>query len=134
MTRVLLLAVLDTMLPGDSGQPPLPPASEAGFDLGVLERLAEPVLAALADRDAFLTAGPADRVAQLRLVETNVPDAFKALLAEALAAYYEAPPVVAALGWRTAPPQPHGHDVAPNDDALWRALDKVKARGQLWRA
>ena len=134
MSRVLLLAVLDTMLPGDDSQPPLPPASEAGLELGTLERLAEPVVAALADRDAFLMAAPADRVAQLRVAETNVPDAFKTMLAEALAAYYEAPAVVAALGWRLAPPQPHGHDVAPNNDAAWRGLEKVKARGQLWRA
>jgi len=134
MSRALLLAMLDTMFPGDAGQPPLPPASEAGLELGTLERLAEPVIGALADRDAFLTASPADRVAQLRIVETNVPDAFKALLTEALATYYEAPAVVAALGWRSAPPQPHGHDVAPNDDADWRGLEKVKGRGQLWRA
>ena len=134
MTRVLLLAMLDTMFPGDADQPPLPAASEAGLDLGTLERLAEPVVAALADRDAFLMASPADRVAQLRIAELNAPDAFKGLLAEALATYYEAPPVVAALGWRAAPPQPHGHDVAPNDEATWLALDKVKARGQLWRA
>jgi hypothetical protein len=134
MTRVMMLAVLDAMLPGDTGEAPLPPASEAGLDLATLEHLAEPVVAALADRDAFLMAAPADRVAQLRIVELNVPDAFKALLAEALAVYYESPPVVAALGWRMAPPQPHGHDVAPNDDETWRALEKVKARGQLWRA
>jgi hypothetical protein len=134
MSRVLLLAMLDTLFPGGAGQTPLPPASEAGLDLGTLERLAEPVVAALADRDAFLMAAPADRVALLRIVELNAPDAFKALLAEALATYYEAPPVVAALGWRTAPPQPHGHDVAPDDEATWRGLDKVRARGQLWRA
>jgi hypothetical protein len=134
MSRVLLLAMLDTMFPGDSGEPPLPPASDAISDVSKLERLGEPVVAALADRDAFLMAAPADRVALLRIVETNVPDAFKALLAEALALYYEAPPVAAALGWRIAPPQPHGHDVAPNDDASWHGLDKVKSRGQLWRA
>jgi hypothetical protein len=134
MSRVMLLAVLDTMLPGDTGEPPLPAASQAGLELAKLERLAEPVIAALADRDAFLMAAPADRVALLRIVELNVPEAFKALLVEALATYYEAPPVVAALGWRTAPPQPHGHDVAPNDDSSWRGLEKVKARGQLWRA
>ena len=110
--------------PATQAEPPLPAASEAGLELGTLERLAEPVVAALADRDAFLMAAPADRVAQLRIVELNVPDAFKALLAEALATYYEAPPVVAALGWRTAPPQPHGHDVAPNDDATWRGTGK----------
>ena len=130
---MLLLAVLDPMFPGDSRRPPLPAASEAGLDLGTLERLAEPVIAALADRDAFLMAAPADRVAQLRIAELNALDAFKALLAETLAAYYGAPPVVAALGWRAAPPQPHGHEVSPNDDGTWRGLDKVKARGQLWR-
>jgi hypothetical protein len=42
--------------------------------------------------------------------------------------------VVAALGWRIAPPQPHGHDVAPNDGSTLRSLEKVKSRGQLWRA
>lgn len=129
----MLLAVLDTMLPGDAGEPQLPAASQAGLDLGKLERLAEPLVATLPARDAFPMASLADRVAQLRIVELNAPDAFKALLAEALAAYYEAPPVVATLGWRAAPPQPHGHDVAPNDDAIWRGLEKVKARGQLWR-
>jgi hypothetical protein len=134
MTRALLLAMLDTMFPGDAEPPPLPAASEAGLDLAKLERLAEPVVAALADRDAFLMAAPADRVAQLRIAELNAPEAFKVLLAEALATYYEAPPVVAALGWRTAPPQPHGHDIAPNDEAAWPMLDKVKARGERWRA
>ena len=133
MTRVMLMAVLDTMFPGDTGELPLPPASEAILDFSKVERLGEPVVEALADRDAFLMAAPADRVALLRIVELNVPDAFKALLAETLATYYEAPPVVAALGWRIAPPQPHGHEVAPNDDATWRGLEKVKARGQLWR-
>jgi hypothetical protein len=133
MTRGMLLAILDTMLPGDEGEPPLPPASEAGLDFAGLQRLAEPVLAAL-DSDGFLTAAPADRVAQLRIVELNAPAAFKSLLAEALASYYEAPLVVAALGWRVASPQPRGHDVAPNDDRTLRILEKVKARGRLWRA
>ncbi|WP_119301544.1 hypothetical protein [Dongia deserti] len=134
MTRTMLLAILDTMLPGDEGEPPLPPASEAGLDLTRLERLAEPVITALGENDGFLAAAAADRVAKLRIVELNAPVAFKALLAEALAGYYEAPPVLAALGWRVAPPQPHGHDVAPNDEALFRTLEKVKSRGQLWRA
>ncbi|HET6161414.1 MAG TPA: hypothetical protein VFE34_23935 [Dongiaceae bacterium] len=134
MTRVMLLAVLDTLLPGDDGEPPLPSASEAALDLKALERLAEPVVTALADSDGFLMASPVERVARLRAVEQAAPDAFKALLAEALATYYEAPPVLAALGWRAAPPQPHGHEVAPIDDATLRNLDKVKGRGQLWRS
>jgi hypothetical protein len=134
MTRVMLLAVLDTLLPGDDGEPRLPSASEAALDLKKLERLAEPVVAALGDSDGFLMAAAIDHVARLRAVEQAAPDAFRALLAEALATYYEAAPVVAALGWRVAPPQPHGHNVAPNEDATLRTLEKVKSRGQLWRA
>ena len=58
MMRAMLLAILDTMFPGDDGEPPLLPASQAGLDLAKLERLAEPVAAALGDADAFLTAAP----------------------------------------------------------------------------
>jgi len=133
MTRVMLLAVLDTLFPGDDGEPPLPSASEAALDLKRLELLAEPVAAALGDGEGFLMASPADRVAKLRIVELNASDAFAALLGEALASYYQATPVLAALGWRVAPPQPHGHDVAPNDQATLQALEQVKSRGQLWR-
>jgi hypothetical protein len=130
----MLLAVLDTMLPGDEGEPPLPSASEAALDVKKLEQLAEPVVAALGDGDGFLMASAVDRVAQLRTVEQKAPEAFKALLAEALASYYETAPVLAALGWRVAPPQPHGHEVAVTDEATLRNLEKVKSRGQLWRA
>ena len=133
MTRVMLLAVLDTLLPGDEGEPPLPTASEAAHDLKTLDSLAEPVVTVLGDHDEFLMASPADRVARLRAAEQRAPAAFKALLAEALAAYYEAAPVLAALGWRAAPPQPHGHEVAPTEEATIRSLEKVKSRGQLWR-
>ena len=133
MTRAVLLAVLDTLLPGDQGEPPLPAASGAGLMLTRLEQLATPIIAALGDMDGFLAALPADRVVKLRIVELNAPDVFKALLTEALAAYYESAPVLAALGWRSAPPQPHGHAVAPNDEATFRSLERLKARGQLWR-
>lgn len=134
MTRGMLLAVLDTMLPGDEGEPPLPAASQAGLDLAKLERLAEPVVAALGDGEDFLKIASADRVARLRVAELNAPAAFKALLAEALAAYYEAAPVLAALGWRAAPPQPHGHELAPDDEVVFPLLEKVKRRGRLWRS
>jgi hypothetical protein len=36
--RAMLLAVLDTLLPGDQGEPPLPRASDAALDLAALER------------------------------------------------------------------------------------------------
>lgn len=133
MTPDLLAAILDTMLPGDQGEPPLPRASEAGLDLAALEPLAEAVAAALGDGAAFVADAPADRVAKLRIAELNAPDAVRALLAEALASYCAAPPVLAALGWRAAPPQPHGHPLAPDDPATLRLLDKVRRRGRLWR-
>jgi hypothetical protein len=134
MTHATLLAVLDVLLPGDEGEPPLPSASAAGLDPAALARLAAPVLDALGDHDGFLTASAAVRVARLRAIEQARPDAFKALLSEALARYYEAPPVLAALGWHTAPPQPRGHDVAPTDAVTLRLLERVKQRGRLWRA
>jgi len=134
MTRAMLLAMLDTLLPGDTGDPPMPSASEAALDLKSLGRLAEPVVAALADSAGFLAASAFDRVARLRVAEQAAPDAFKALLTEALATYYESTPVLAAFGWRAAPPQPHGHEVAPTEDVTLRRLEKVKDRGQLWRA
>jgi hypothetical protein len=133
MTRAMLLALLDTMFPGDDGEPPLPAASQAGLDLAELARLAEPIVDALGGGDDFLEAAPADRVARLRVAELNAPAAFKALLAEALAAYYEAQPVLAALGWRAAPPQPHGHQLPRDDAVIRRRLESVRGRGQLWR-
>jgi hypothetical protein len=129
----MLPAILDTLLPGDQGEPPLPRASDAALDLAALERLAGPVIAALGSGDGFLTATPAERAARLRAVEQTQPEAFGTLLAKALAAYYQAAPVLAALGWRAAPPQPHGHDVAPTDGATLRLLERVRTRGRLWR-
>lgn len=131
--RAMLLAVLDTLLPGDQGEPPLPRASDAALDLAALERVAGPVVAALGDVDGFLTASPGERTARLRTLEQTQPEAFRTLLAEALAAYYQAEPVLVALGWRALPPQPLGHDVAPTDGATLRLLEHVRARGRLWR-
>lgn len=133
MTNAVLLAVLDTLLPGDEGEPPLPRASAAALDLTSLEQLAQPVVAALGDADGFIASAPPDRVAQLRATEQKVPEQFKLFLGEALAAYYEAAPVVAALGWRSAPPQPHGHSLNDPDPAVWPKLDRVRRRAKLWR-
>ncbi len=133
MTRVMLLAILDTLLPGDEGESPLPSASAAALELKVLERLAQPIAAALGDADAFLASAPPDRVAKLRAVEQKMPEPFKLFLNEALATYYEAAPVLAALGWRVAPPQPHGHSLEQAHAATWQALENVRGRSKLWR-
>ena len=133
MTRVMLLAILDTLLPGDDSEPPLPSASAAALELTALERLAQPIAAALGDADDFLASSPPERVAKLRMVEQKVPEPFRLFLNEALATYYEAPPVLAALGWRVAPPQPHGHSLDQAGAGTWQALEKVRGRGKLWR-
>lgn len=125
MTHPALLALLDALLPGD---PPLPPFSQAGIDPSQLADAARPILGAI-DGMAFQANAAAEvqRVAQMR------PDEFRVLLGQALAAYYQAPSVQDALGWRTEPPQPTGHRLSPGDESAWRLLDKVRQRGRLWR-
>jgi hypothetical protein len=132
MTDVVLIALLDTLLPGDHGDGPLPAFSQAGIDPVLLEAAARPVLAAL-DGAAFTRATATDRIALLQEIERSLPDAFQALLGQALAAYYQAPRVQAALGWRSEPPQPLGHELGAGDEIAWRLLEKVRKRGQIWR-
>lgn len=123
-----LIALLDTLLPGDDV---LPPFSRAEIDL---TRLDASALLASIDQLAFVRATSEERVALLQQAEQSAPDAFRAFLAQALAAYYQAPRVQAALGWRSAPPQPAGHEPSSGDEAAWRLLEKVRTRGRLWRA
>jgi hypothetical protein len=132
MSEAVLPAVLDTLLPGDAGDPPLPSASNAALPEGELAPIAASVIAALPPGFADLPAP--DRVAALRAVESAQPDAFRALVAATLAAYYESPAALTALRWRSAPPQPHGHAVPPADAETWQSLEKVRSRRQIWRA
>lgn len=129
MTDMALIALLDTLLPGDDV---LPAFSCAEIDPARFEMSAAPLFAAI-DPAAFARATVADRVALLRGVEQDAPDAFRLLLGQVLAAYYQAPRVQAALGWRSAPPQPAGHQLGAGDEIVWRLLEKVRKRGQLWR-
>lgn len=125
MTSPTLLALLDALLPGD---PPLPPFSQAGIDPSQLTHTAHSILGAI-DGMVFQinAAAEVQRVAQIR------PDEFRVLLNQALAAYYQAPSVQAALGWRSEPPQPAGHRLSTGDESAWQLLDKVRQRGRLWR-
>lgn len=137
MNRDLLMAILDTLLPGDdggaAGAAPLPRGSGAGLDLASLELAAQPILDGI-DPAQFEQATAAERVAALRNVEQAVPDAYRDFLGLALAAYYQAPAVLAALSWRSLPPQPLGHRLVGDDDPALQLLEKVRRRGTLWRA
>lgn len=137
MTPEFLRAVVDTLLPGEQGQAPLPSGSAAGVDLGKHAETVRSVLEAIAHAagggPAFARASEATRVAVLRSVEQELPDAFRALVTPVLADYYESPAVLIAFGWRAEPPQPQGYTLPPTDEGTLQRLDRVKQRVNLWR-
>jgi hypothetical protein len=141
VTLGFISAVVDTLLPGDRGVPPLPTGTAAGVAAklehlvaGRDRALCDVVLQAIANaargEDAFLRADAAGRIASLRRVEVEMPGPFQALVALVLRDYYEAEIVLLAMGWRGEPPQPKGHVLPPFDDAL---LEPVRRRGRMWR-
>ena len=141
MTPGFLSAVLDTLLPGDHGAPPLPTGTAAGVAAKLAHLVARRdgarhhvVLQAIAraarGEEAFVLADPAGRIAAVRLVEAEMREPFRAFVALVLQDYYEADAVLLAMGWRAAPPQPEGHVLPPFDETL---LEAVRRRGRIWR-
>lgn len=133
-------AVIDGLLPGETGAalgPPLPAASRAGLAGRSYGARHAPVLAAIGaaagGQQAFTALGPAQRLRVLAAVEQAMFGPFRALVQELVADYHEQPQVLAAYGWRVEPPQPLGHRIEAADAGAWAGLDKVKARGQIWR-
>jgi hypothetical protein len=131
MSREFRRAVVDTILPGVSG---LPSGSAAGV---LITDGDAPLLAAIAaaagGEAAFAAGAEALRTEALRRVEREMPEAFRALVASLLADYYESATALAALGWRSAPPQPSGHAMPPDDETLPPLLERVRRRGEVWR-
>jgi hypothetical protein len=144
MKNGFLEAVADTILPGERADPdaapgasPLPPGSRAGVTLKRKDAAQGAVLQLIARRaggeDAFTRASLSNRTTVLETVEHENFEGFRALVSSLLQEYYEAPTVLAAMGWREGAAQPLGHEVAEADEATLRRLDKVRARGPLWR-
>ena len=134
MTPECLAAVIDTLLPGDGVLPSgtragLEPAAYAGCHRAVFDAIA----AQAASCELFVHADESARDAILKTIERAAPDAFRALLATVLSDYYEAPAVLAALGWRVDPPQPTGHAVPTLQDLAAGRLAFAQRRGKLWR-
>jgi hypothetical protein len=129
MTPEFLAAVIDTLLPGDDALPSGPQA-----DVALTADAHAPVLEAVSAQaggmDAFSSAPEPARVTILRAVEHAHPEAFRALLVAVLSDYYESAPVLTAMGWRSDPPQPLGHELPSSDTGI----DKVRARSRLWRS
>jgi hypothetical protein len=141
MEESFLAAVIDTILPGEASAPagttPLPSGTRAGVALDANDPRHAAVLRLIAERsgteDGFATTAPTERAAVLADVEKQSFEPFRALVAALLYDYYETPAVLGAIGWRSDAPQPQGYAVADADAATYALVDKVRARGPIWR-
>ena len=70
----------------------------------------------------------------IRQLETDLPDAFEALLKLTYMGYYSRPDIRPLLGVASWPVHPRGYDVQREDNALLDDLtEPVRARGSLYR-
>jgi hypothetical protein len=134
MTPEFLAAVIDTLLPGDDA---LPSATRAGLDPTAYASAHRGIFDAIAAQaggpEAFVAADEGSRIAALQAIERTAPATLRTLLTSVVSDYYEAPPVLAGLGWHSRPPQPAGHIVSPPDALTAEQLERVRNRGRLWR-
>ena len=141
MDENFLAAVIDTILPGEASAPagttPLPSGTRAGVARNANDRRHAAVLRLIAERsgseDGFASVAPSERAAILADVEKQSFEAFRALVAALLYDYYETQAVLGAMGWRSDAPQPQGYAVPGADAATYALVDKVRARGPIWR-
>ncbi len=73
---------------------------------------------------------PAERIATLESLGSDVPGFLPSIVFHAYTAYYQHPRVLDGLGLPGRPPFPEGYDLEPGDLA---GLAKVRARGRLYR-
>lgn len=141
MIERVIACVVDTLLPGDDGSPPLPRASEAGVDRALAaivnsdggaahRRAVTAICHAAGDAHSFLRAPSGARSVAVATAERSAPAEVRALVVAALEAYYQSEPVIRAMGWRPQSPQPLGHPVEPLDLSL---LDPIRRRAPMWR-
>jgi hypothetical protein len=136
MTPTFEEAVLDTLFPGLGA---IPPVSRAGLDAEALlarhGAALDAIAASAGGRGAFNAADAARRTHVLAEAERADPAAVQALVLAVSALYHASASVVEAYGWASRPPQPQGFAVgAPGDEAeADRMLERVRARGQIWR-
>ena len=124
MTPAMLQRLADLLLPGD-GQG-LPPGSQIGEVMLALSEKTSPIKDLLGAR-ADITEN------DLIEFEQRHPVEFRDLVTALIKPYYESASVLEAMGWRSAPPQPQGHVIAPMDEALAPALARIAERKRIWR-
>lgn len=129
MTPVQLRQLADLLLPGDATG--LPPGSRVPDVMLALTESTSPLIAQIASHSDF--ADPGKRGAVLNELESSHGQDFRDLVLSLIKPYYESGPVLEAMGWRTAPPQPLGHELAPMAADLNQALADIAARKKIWR-
>jgi hypothetical protein len=129
MTPTQLRLLADLLLPGDAEG--LPPGSLVPDVMLVLSESTSPIKDLAASHPDFADARK--RPAVLIRLEQDHPQAFRDLVMALIKPYYEAGPVLEAMGWRSAPPQPQGHKAVPMEEALASQLAKIAGRERIWR-
>ena len=124
-----LRLLADMILPGD--ETGLPPGSLIPDVMAVLAQSTSPIKDLAGNHPDFADAGKRHKI--LASLEQSHPREFRDFVLGLIKAYYEAGQVLEAMGWRSAPPQPQGHVIAPMDEDLAPALAKVAERKRLWR-
>jgi hypothetical protein len=129
MTPADLRLLADLILPGD--ETGLPPGSLIPDVMAVMVQSTSPIKVLAGDHPDFVDASK--RPGILMRLEAEYPQEFRDFVLSLIKAYYESGQVLEAMGWRSAPPQPQGHRIAPMDEALAPALARVAERKRLWR-
>lgn len=129
MTPAQLRLLADLLLPGDAEG--LPPGSLVPDVMLALSESTSPIKDLAGRHPDF--AKTSKRAAVLTQLEQSHTQEFRDLVMALIKPYYESGPVLEAMGWRSAPPQPQGHRIAPMDEALAPELAKVAQRKRMWR-
>jgi hypothetical protein len=129
MKQAELRWLADLLLPGDpQGLPPGSLIPEVMLALGGSVSPIKPLILSHPD-----FADEAKRQSVLTAMEQAHGQAFRDFVLSLIKPYYESAPVLEAMGWRSAPPQPKGHNIAAMDDALAPALARIAERKRIWR-
>lgn len=134
-----LIALLDTLLPGDGTDWPAAGAHGlAGRTFALANNMPDGADALATVLNALPKGFPdlaqQRREEQLREIEAQDIARFDAVVTAAYNAYYTDPAIRGIIerltGYPNRPPQPEGYALDPFDESL---LDAVKARGPTWR-
>lgn len=129
MTPAQLRLLADLLLPGDDAG--LPRGSRVPDVMLALAESASPIKVLAGRHPDFADADKRDGI--LAGLEKSHPQDFRDLVLSLIKPYYESGQVLEAMGWRSAPPQPQGHVIAPMANDLGEALAKIAQRKSMWR-